>query len=67
MMKERMHNMGLVKKDAPFVAVHIGDNSLLSHEDAQQIMDPYGVIVGYDGLEIDLKGRNDDFIKRGKV
>lgn len=53
-MQERMQKMGVIGDSTPFVAAHIGDNGLLSHEEAQELMDPYGVTVGFDGFLIDF-------------
>ena len=53
-MKERMTETGLIEEDTPFIAVHIGDNGLVSHTEAQRLMDPHHVTVGYDGLFLDL-------------
>jgi phosphoribosyl 1,2-cyclic phosphate phosphodiesterase len=53
-MKRRMAELGMLKPAAPFVAVHIGDNGQLGHEELQQFWTPHGVIVGYDGLVLDL-------------
>ncbi len=53
-MKERMNETGLIEEGTPFIAVHIGDNGLVSHTEAQRLMDPHHVTVGYDGLLLDL-------------
>ena len=53
-MKERMHKMGGIDEATPFIAAHVGDNGLLSHEEAQALMDQHGVIVGFDGFLIDI-------------
>jgi phosphoribosyl 1,2-cyclic phosphate phosphodiesterase len=53
-MKQRMADLGLVKSETPFVAMHIGDNGRLGHEQLQEYWTPHGVTVGYDGLLADL-------------
>ena len=54
-MKEQMTQLGLVRQRAPFVAVHLGDNSRLDHDQMQDFWAPHGVTIGYDGLLIDLE------------
>ena len=54
-MKDRLEKQGCLKEDAPFVAVHIGDNGQLTHGEAQELMEPHSVTVGYDGMWIDLE------------
>lgn len=53
-MRDRLGKEGCLKTDAPFVAVHIGDNGLLTHDEAQELMASYGVTVGYDGMWLEL-------------
>jgi phosphoribosyl 1,2-cyclic phosphate phosphodiesterase len=53
-MKKRMAEEGMIASTTPFVSVHMGDNGLISHEEAQSRFDPYGVTVGYDGLLIEI-------------
>ena len=53
-MKEQLEKMGCLKTGAPFVAVHIGDNGLLTYDEAQLLMEPHGVTVGYDGIWLEL-------------
>ena len=53
-MRERLMSMGCVQPDTPYVAVHIGDNGGLIHEEAVELAAPHGVIVGYDGFETEV-------------
>ena len=54
-MKQRLTRLELVKPQAPFIAVHLGDNSRLDHEQMEEYWTPHGVTVGYDGLLVDLE------------
>jgi phosphoribosyl 1,2-cyclic phosphate phosphodiesterase len=53
-MKRRMAELRLVEPKTPFIAVHIGDNGRLGHEQLQEFWMPKGVTVGYDGLLMEL-------------
>lgn len=53
-MKQRMASEGMLTDAAPFVTTHMGDNGQLSHEEAVAYWARHGVVVGYDGLLIDL-------------
>ena len=52
-MKLRLAEAGCIGPQTPFVACHIGDNGGLTHAEAVAFAAPHGVIVGYDGLEIE--------------
>jgi len=53
-MRQRLLELDSIEPATPFIAVHIGDNGGLTHEEAVAFAAPYGVTVGYDGLELHL-------------
>ncbi|MBI2193582.1 MAG: hypothetical protein HYU36_16525 [Planctomycetes bacterium] len=53
-MRERMLEIGCLRPSTPLIATHIGDNGLLTHSECEGLAGPYGVTVGYDGLELEL-------------
>jgi len=53
-MKDRLKGLGCIGAETPFVAMHIGDNGQLTHEEAVDFAAPHGVTVGYDGLEVTI-------------
>ena len=53
-MKKRMEKEGMLRNEAPFVSVHMGDGGQLSHAEAQEYMAPHGVTVGHDDFMLEL-------------
>ena len=53
-MKDRLGQLGCIRGKTPFVAVHIGDNGGLTHTEAVGFAAPHGVIVGYDGMDLEV-------------
>jgi len=53
-MKERLTDLGCVGDSTPYVTVHIGDNGGLTYDEACELVAPYGITVGYDGLQLEV-------------
>ena len=64
-MKERMIRMNMIEQRTPVVAMHIGDNGLVSHDEAQNLMDPHHIKVGYDGLLLSVGKKGSNIISAG--
>lgn len=54
LMKERMTELGMLQPEAPFVAVHIGDNGRRDHDELVELWRPHGVTISYDGLVVEV-------------
>ena len=53
-MRRRLMDEGCILPETPYVLVHIGDNGELTHDEAVAFAVPHGIIVGYDGLEVEV-------------
>ena len=53
-MKEGLSALGCVQEDTPYVTVHVGDNGGLTYAEACELTAPYGITVGYDGLQLEV-------------
>jgi len=51
-MKEQLGALGCIQDSTPYVAVHIGDNGGLTYAEACDLVEPHGITVGYDGLQL---------------
>ena len=51
--KQRLENMGCVDKDTQYFINHFSHNGRLTHAELEAHYNPYGIRVGYDGLEIE--------------
>jgi phosphoribosyl 1,2-cyclic phosphate phosphodiesterase len=52
--RRRLIAQGTLDSDALTVALHIGDNGGLTHEEAQDLLSEHDIIVGYDGLVVEV-------------
>lgn len=52
---QRLIDQGTLGPDALIVAVHIGDNGSLIHAEAEDLLGTHNVIVGYDGLVVEVR------------
>ena len=48
--KQRLTSEGILDADALTVALHIGDNGGLTHEEAEELLGEHRIVVAYDGF-----------------
>ena len=53
-MKARLSALGCIQDSTPYVTLHIGDNGGLTYAEACDLTKPYGITVGYDGLQLEV-------------
>ncbi len=49
---ERMHHIGALKSDAKVVTTHHSHNGDMTYGELVTALEPHGIVVGYDGLEM---------------
>lgn len=49
----RLKEMGCADENTKFVANHFSHNGRLLHEELEEYVKPYGILVSYDGLEVE--------------
>lgn len=52
--KERLMKMGSANQDTIFILTHFSHNCGMCHEELEQHATPYGFVISYDGMEIQL-------------
>ena len=52
--KRRLEEMGFVDSATKYYINHFSHNGHLTHEEFEAFYNPYGIQIGYDGLEIEL-------------
>jgi len=65
-MKKRLRALGCIQESTPYVAVHIGDNGGLTYAEACDLIEPYAITVGYDGLQLRVQGTEAPLHQKGK-
>ena len=53
-MRDRLAELGVLKPEATVVTNHFSHNGHVLYEELCERLEPHGIIVGYDGLTIDL-------------
>lgn len=52
-MRRKLEDMGSLNEGCPFVLTHFSHNSLLLHDELQARAGEEGLIVAYDGMQIE--------------
>ena len=52
--REYMLSRGIADKDTVFIATHFSHNGTLLHEELESRLNPKGIQVAFDGLEIEI-------------
>jgi len=52
--KDKMVGEGIAHGDTVFVATHFSHNGRLLHHELEEILNPQGFIVAYDGMELHI-------------
>ena len=52
--KDKLEELGVLNDDCQFIANHFSHNGGWLHEELEQFLNPHGITVGYDGMEIDF-------------
>ncbi|NMB24933.1 MAG: hypothetical protein GX986_05310, partial [Firmicutes bacterium] len=52
--RERMLETGIAHDDTVFVATHFSHNGGLLHHELEEILNPQGFVVAYDGMRLTL-------------
>ena len=53
-LKKELISLKIANEDTIFIASHITHNKAGSHEEIEKIFDGTGIIVAYDGLEVEF-------------
>ncbi|NMA21042.1 MAG: MBL fold metallo-hydrolase [Lentisphaerae bacterium] len=52
--RQQMLELGIIQEDTPVFANHFSHNALCTHEQLRKYLEPHGIQVAYDGLEIEI-------------